>query len=238
MHASTNGLQNIADRNYTSTSMTNSNRQGVFKNALAIGVWSLWIDGVGGYRILEGDRFSIGGAGGEGLADIAVRSAWRRQMAILSRIGDDFWLQDTSSPEVAIPSSPLVLSDLAPERLPVAKTDSLAPSREPNLRAMKASPLSGTVVITLDPPHRFVIPVDAFVIADKTVLIGSERSNHIRIPRMNAGAAVMMKRGDQWWIRPAGEKPQPLITGHRTEVNDLVMTIQSADATCPGNENR
>jgi hypothetical protein len=93
-------------------------------------------------------------------------------------------------------------------------------------------------VITLDPPHRFVVPVDAFVIADKTVLIGPERSNHIRVPRMNAGAAVMMKRGDQWWIRPAGEKPQPLVIGQRTEVNDLVMTIQSADMTGQGIENR
>jgi len=231
--------------NRTLNAMFNSpNRQS--RNAMATGVWELWIDSVGGFRLLEGDRFTIGGSGGDDPADIAVRSAWRSQMAMLRRVGDDFWLQRGSTTQTGFAplvskepvASPVVCDAVLPvEFMPVGtmgqqgfgageigKVDSGAPG--PRLRLRKPSPLSGTVVLLLDPPHRFVVPVDAMILVDKTVLIGPDRSNHIRAPQQVKSGFVLLKRADQWWVRQSDGSTKPMIEGERVEIDNLVMTIR------------
>ncbi len=203
--------------------MTNANRQ-TTTNALATTAWSLWIDSVGGFRVLEGDKFSIGGTGGDDPADIAVRSAWRRQLATLTRIGDDFWLQHANTSGQTDTPLPVVFN----QRLPLLPTASTDHANEPQLPISKPSPLSGTVIVTVDPPHRFLMPVDAIIIAAKTILVGPEQTNHIRAPRMTIGL-VMMKRADQWWIRDTQGNSQPLIDGDRLEINNLVLTLRRDD---------
>ena len=58
----------IATNQALNAMMNSSQRQS--RNALALGVWDLWIDSVGGFRLLEGDRFTIGGSGGEDPDDV------------------------------------------------------------------------------------------------------------------------------------------------------------------------
>ncbi|MGV3485663.1 MAG: hypothetical protein ACO1RT_14700 [Planctomycetaceae bacterium] len=204
--------------------MNDSSRQSS-KTALAVDVWLLWIDAVGGYRLLQGEQFTIGGPGMDDLADIAVRSAWRRRMAVLSRAGDDFWLQ-SPCPEGSAAPSATAKSVAFGAPLPIEGTASAGPSSQPELSLHKPSPLSGTVMVTLAPPHRFVLPFDAMLLVDKTVLIGAERTNHIRTPQMTEGALVLAKRADGWWIRQACGTTQRLAEGERLEIGELAMVIR------------
>ena len=98
-------------------------------------------------------------------------------------------------------------------------------TRVPKLRLQKPSPLSETVILSLDPPHRFVVPVDAIILVDKTVLIGADRSNHIRAPQVNSGF-VLLKRADQWWVRQSSGSAKPIMEGEQFEIANLVMTIR------------
>jgi hypothetical protein len=204
------------NRDYESA-MTNADRQS--RNALASGSWMLWIDSVGGFQLLEGDRFTLGGLGGQDPADIAVRSAWRRHVGTLQRIDDDFWMTaagDSSQQRQHVSwDQPLPL----PSREPALNS-------EPQLRLQKPSPLSRTAVLTLDPPHRFVTPVDAILLVDATVLIGQARNHHIRTPQYAGDTLVMSKRGDQWRITHAGGVPLPMIDGQTVEFDSLVMTLR------------
>jgi hypothetical protein len=198
------------------------------RNALAIGVWALWIDSVGGFRLLEGDRFTVGGLGGDDPADIAVRSSWRTRMATLSRSGDGFWWSPhlPSSPDSAAPSDPLPTHPLmSGEVIFPGAQDAVPGSGLPHLRFHQPSPLSKTAVLTLDPPYRFVAPVDGILLFDKTILIGPDPTNHIRVSRMTE-SLIMIKRGNEWTIRQQDSSTRSMVDGQSVDIGDLVMTIR------------
>jgi hypothetical protein len=192
-------------------------------NALATGASNLWIDSVGGFRVLEGDAFTIGGLGGEAAADVSVRCSWRSRMVTLVRRGDDYWLKriegDTNEGRLM---GPLVSG----ERLAMANSSPEHTPSDPQLRLHTPSPLSPTAVLSLDPPHRFAIPVDAFLLVHQTILIGPDRSNHIRVPRLN-DALVMIKQGSHWALRCRDRGWVNLLDGEPVEVQGLVMTLRT-----------
>lgn len=191
--------------------------------ALAMGSFVLWIDSVGGFRLLEGDQFTIGGLGGDEPADIAVRSAWRTRMATLTRSGDDFWLKPivSQASDAELRSRPVIAGEVL--TLEFEKTN--PNSSEPRLRLHKPSPLSRTAVLTLDPPHRFVAPVDGILLVDKMILIGADRSSHIRASRL-VEALIMIKRGADWTIRQKDAPSRIMVEGERIEIGELVMTLR------------
>lgn len=211
----------IAFNRQRETAMTTADGQS--RNALAVSSWVLWIDSVGGFRLLEGERFTIGGLGGEDPADLAVRSAWRRRVATLQRVEDEYWLdhEDSGVHARAVPwGEPISLSHREP-----------ATHAEPQLRLHKPSPLSRTAVVTLDPPHRFVSPVDAVLLVDATVLIGQARHHHIRTPQYCGESLVLSKRDDQWRINRSGGLPKAasaisIVEGQSIEIDSLVMTLR------------
>jgi hypothetical protein len=214
------------NRNRDST-MTQPARQS--RNALAVCSWVLWIDSVGGFQFLEGDRFTVGGLGGQDPADIAVRSAWGRHVGTLQRIEDDFWLSLTGDAEGQRRPMPW------DQPLPLMSREPQSHS-EPRLRLQKPSPLSRTALLTLDPPHRFVTPVDAILLVDATVLIGQTRSHHIRTPNYTGDTLVMSKRGDQWRIARAGGTPEPMLDGQTVEIDSLVLTLRREQRPIPLSE--
>lgn len=198
--------------------MSNVNRQG--RNALAIACWGLWIDAVGSFRVLEGNEFTIGGIGGNDPADIAIRSAWRSQMATLHRMGEELWLRAPHR------ESLISSSGLSPEPLSITAPDATQRSLEPQVRIHHPSPLSRTAVVTIDPPHRFVAPVDAILLVQGAVLLGADKSNHIRATHQQGEPLVMTKRGEQWRVKGPDGLSILVNEGERIEVGSLVMTLR------------
>ena len=212
--------------------MIDSRRQSS-QTALATDVWWLWMDAIGGYRLMQGDQFTIGGPCGDDMADIAVRSSWRRRMALLSRLGDDFWLTTTAAAG-STPQPPIARRVSFDTCLPIDPANVSSQASQPDLRLHKPSPLSGTVLVTVEPPHRFVLPFDAMLLVDKTILIGSECTAHIRATQCSEPGIVLAKRTDGWWLHRGCGTAQRLLEGERTEVADLAMTIRRETAVSVG----
>ncbi len=189
-------------------------------NALASNRWQLWIDRGGGYQILQGKYFSIGGPGGDDPADIAVRYRWSRRMATLIRWdhGDAICLGAELGAAAARPLGP-------DQDLPISPEADEQPLR---LRYQRPCPLSGSAVVMVLPPHRLCGPADATVLFDQTLLIGPEAFNHIRVAALSAQGWVLFRRGDQWWIRGTHVAPQPIGMAQRWQHEDWSLMIREA----------
>lgn len=188
-------------------------------NALATGRWQLWVDRGGGYDILEGDQFSIGGPGGDDPADIAVRYRWGRRVATLHRSasGD---LIGYGTDTAAVTRRPLGQDQ---QLLFGSASDPALP----RLRFQRPCPLSGSAVVTVVPPHRMFGPIDAAVLFQQTLLLGPEAFNHVQVPALSPQGWVVFRRGAQWWIRGTQVAPQQLAIGRRWQYEDWSLMIRA-----------
>lgn len=188
-------------------------------NALATGRWQLWVDRGGGYDLLEGDRFSIGGPGGADPADIAVRYRWGRRVATLCRSANGDLICYGADPESVTgrplgPDQPLIFGSVSDDTVP-------------RLRFQRPCPLSGSAVVTVVPPHRMFGPIDAAVLFQQTLLLGPEAFNHVQVPALSPQGWVVFRRGAQWWIRGTQVAPQQLAIGRRWQYEDWSLMIRA-----------
>jgi hypothetical protein len=189
-------------------------------SALASGRWQLWIDRGGGYDILQGDRFTIGGSCSSDLADIAVRCRWGRRVATLNRAAyGDVICWETGDND----SSTLPLDIDQELRIEEAMDESV-----PRLRYRRPCPLSGSAVVTVRPPHRLLRSVDAAVLLDQTLLLGPEPFNHVCVPALSTQGWVLFLRGGQWWIRGHSVTPEPIALANRWQYQDWSLMIRES----------
>lgn len=192
--------------------------------------WRLWIDRCGGYGLLSGDRFSVGGSRPGGTTDVQVRSDWRRHEGdIVRRDGDYFWSRSEEGLSSAWGGEELLASAAM---LPI--------SGSATMRLHKPSPLSGSAVLSLDPPHRFDQHVDQILLVDQTILIGPGSQSHIRCTAIDV-SAVMVLRAGKWQAKLKSEvgqggllaaKPKTqfieLVPGRRVSLGELDMMLEIA----------
>ncbi|GAA5509287.1 hypothetical protein [Novipirellula caenicola] len=176
--------------------------------------WRLWVDGCGGFLILSGDRWTIGGAGPAGNSDVQVHSDLPRIAGTLSRRDDGyFWeIADATRPaELVLSGRPLSIPGSA------------------SLIFRHPSPLSHSAVLTLKPPHRFDGHVDGVILAAETLLMGSAADCHINVAHLGSEKVVMTRRGDRWMGKVVGETElSELTVGQRMEVGTVEMTLEKA----------
>lgn len=175
--------------------------------------WRLWIDGCGGYLLLTGEEWEVGGAREHESPAISARADWPRKAGKLVREDQDyFWQPAESKQQLVIPGTSVPISGSAVMTLNCP------------------SSLSNSAVLTLTPPHRFGGHVDAIILVDKTLVIGPGETNHIRTHHFS-DQAVMVKRADGWHAKLATESkfasfsqaPQNRIT-----LGSLVMALEKA----------
>ena len=195
------------------------------------GSWELWVDRCGGFDILQRDRVTIGGPGGDVPADIAVRCAWRSRVATIVRGQSGDAIEIVAASE-ASSRRPGVLQQLATDQwLPleglssgdfvVAMSDAV-----PRVRYQRPSPLSRSAVITVAAPHRLVRPIDATILFEQTILVGPESFNHVRAQSLSSQGWVLFRRDDRWWLRGRNVSPQPIELGQRWRHEDWSMMIK------------
>ncbi|MCS7470817.1 hypothetical protein NZK35_29540 [Stieleria sp. ICT_E10.1] len=191
--------------------------------------WRLWIDRCGGFALLTGDRFSVGGARPDSTIDIQVRTDWRRREGtVVRRNGDYFWsAADDQTVKRHDAGGPLLVADSV---FPI--------SGSATLRLHQPSPLSRSAILSLDPPHRFDQHVDQVLLVDQTILIGPSAGDHIRCTAMDT-AAVLVIRDGRWQakLKPGAAmagltrrttRPQPvdLVPGRRVSIGELDMMLE------------
>jgi len=201
--------------------------------------WELWVDRGGGFDILKRSRVTIGGPGGDSPADIVVRCAWRSRVATILRAagGDCVDVADQNGSAEGRPTLPP--RTLPPRTLPLSADQWLpldgsqsgdlvgsSGNASPKLRYRRPSPLSPSAVLTVQPPHRLVRPIDATVLFDQTMLVGPEPFNHVRAESLSSQGWVMFRRDDSWWIRGKSVEPEPIRTGLLWRYEDWSMMIR------------
>ncbi|KAA5543802.1 hypothetical protein FYK55_11555 [Roseiconus nitratireducens] len=193
-------------------------------------MWRLWVDGCGGFLLVTRQRVSVGGMRPDSDAAVQVRSDWRRHEGELIRQGSDyFWVPATDSPADVASSLERRLLRTG-EHLPITGVTKLS--------LEQPSPLSGSAVLSLAPPHRFSGHVDRVLLVDQTVLIGRASNNHIRLSGRDS-AAVLLFRDGRWHAKHRQSQSSPmsrganvwsefveLVPGQRVSVDELDMTLE------------
>jgi len=191
--------------------------------------WELWIDRGGGFDILKQSRVTLGGPGGDSPADIVVRCAWRSRVATIQRApsGDCVGLTAQSNPAAPVRTVPLSADHWLPlDDLQAGDLVGGGGTATPKVRYRRPSPLSPSAVLTVEPPHRLVRPIDATVLFDQTMLVGPEPFNHVRTEALSSQGWVMFRRDDSWWIRGKTVQPEPIRIGLLWRYEDWSMMIR------------
>ena len=175
--------------------------------------WRLWIDGCGGFLLLTGNRWSVGGRGQEDQADICVRADWPRRAGIIQRMGGDYFWSDARAPD----QRQLISGD---QPLPIPGSAAA--------RMCQPTPLSNTATLELCPPHRFDEHVDGVVLFDGALLVGPQADCHVRCHQMT-DRAVITRRGDRWLGKIGLTSDfQELPPGDRITLQSLAITLEKA----------
>ena len=175
--------------------------------------WRLWIDGCGGYLLLAGMQWSVGGWSQTTTADICVRTDWPRAAGWIRRRSGDYFWEGRSSSDARV----LLTSGT---RIPIPGSGVMTLNQP--------SQLSDTAVLSLVAPHRFDQHVDGVVLVRETVLIGSGDDCHLQC-RDSSDRATLQLRENQWYARAglSGEFHR-LDPGHRLILESLAMTLETA----------
>ena len=175
--------------------------------------WRLWIDGCGGYLLVNGVQWSVGGLSRATNADVCVQADWPRLAGQISRRGADYFWQGQNSLE-----SKTLLTDGTPFPIQGSALMTLG----------KPSQLSDTAVLSLNAPHRFDQHVDGVVLVRETVLVGPGSDCHLRC-RGASDRAILQLKNNQWYAKAGllGDF-QKLEVGHRVVIQSLAMTLEMA----------
>lgn len=175
--------------------------------------WRLWIDGCGGFLLLTGDHWSVGGLSHTDLADVCVRADWPRNAGTIERRGGDYFWQGSRSKEQRELIS-------AGRPLPIAGTATITMS--------KPSQLTNSATLQLKPPHRFHEHVDGVVLVDETLLIGPQTDCHVHCHQ--ASDRAVLNRRDGRWLGKVGLAGdfEELHPGTRATMGSLAMTLEQA----------
>jgi len=193
----------------------------------------LWIDGCGGYRLVVGSRWKIGGPDFGVIEDadpvIRIQADVPRIAGELTRVETDYVWQGASGEDAD--AKPVLVG---PDH-PIPMVGSA------RLFLNVPSPLSPSAVLSLDPPHRFSGHVDGVILVTDTVLIGPGRECHVRCPAMEERCVLSVrqpenttglawgrwgqKKANQWRLIRSGQPPQDLSPNQRLTIQDVSMTL-------------
>lgn len=185
------------------------------------GRWRLWVDGCGGFLLLTGNSWSLGGIASasrsdrEITVDIRVQADWPRNAGTIARQDEHYvWTQSQAENE----EKPTLIE--SGKVIPAAGSAKLV-LHQPN-------PLSPTAVLVLEPPHRFADHVDGVLLADQTILIGPSADCHAR-GSMLTGKVLLVRREEGWFAKAVGEQEfVGLSIGERMELAEVGITLENA----------
>ena len=124
----------------------------------------LWVDGVGGYLLIERDELLIGQAVSGSRADVSIVGDLSRQACTIRRSDSDYLLQPLQ--EMQIDDQPIVQTQL------LRNASLLQLGNRVKVRFHKPNPLSATARLELASLHRFKPHVDAVLLLADSCIIG------------------------------------------------------------------
>lgn len=156
----------------------------------------LWIDGVGGYLLIDRDQVLIGQATAGCLVDIGIVGDLSRQAAVIRRSHADYLIepmQETFLDGVLITQPQLLRSGAQMQWGSRVK-----------LQLIKPHPLSSTARLNLTSHHRFQPRVDGVLLLADSCILGPGPNCHVHCPQWGQDL-LMFSHAGQWYFRTMGE---------------------------------
>lgn len=160
----------------------------------------LWVDGVGGYLLVDRDEVTVGQAIAGSAADIGIVGDIRRQAGAIRRSGSDYLLQPLQATQ---------LNGHAIERAQLlSHNDVIQFGERVRLRFTQPHSLSATARLDMIGLGKFQPHVDGVLLLADSCLIGSQTNCHVYCPQWDtdASTALTLVRRSQDWFFNAREE--------------------------------
>lgn len=190
----------------------------------------LWVDGVGGYLLVDSDEVSVGQAIADSPVDIGIVGDLRRRAGVVRRSGGDYLLQPLQSTR---------LNDEPIERAQLLKhNDQVQFGDRVRLRFTQPHRLSATARLDLVGLGKFNPYVDAVLLLADSCLIGPQANCHVRCPHwseLDQAPLALVRRDHDWFFNTQEELlvhglPQrgliPLTAGLRLSGASFSLSIE------------
>jgi hypothetical protein len=185
----------------------------------------LWLDGVGGYLMLDRDDLLLGQAGG--LVDIGIVGDISRQAAVIRRRSSDYFLD------------PIQTTRLSGQEITGAQLLSsgalISWGSRLTIKFTKPHPLSSSARLEMISLHRFQPRVDGILLLADSCILGPSPSSHVRCNQWSQDL-LMFRQSGAWFFRPMAEVevdgkpgqqgPIPLRAGLRMRGADFSLSIE------------
>lgn len=186
----------------------------------------MWIDGVGGYMLLDTDEVVIGQAYHGSPSEICIVGDLSRQAAAIRRSDGDYLIQ---------PLQPTRINDCPIDR-PQLLSDGCEIQLGDRVRLAfsKPSPLSATARLELVSLNKFKPTVDGILLLSDSCVLGPNAGSHVVCPTWS-NEILMFRHQAGWYFRTLDEvevdgkleKGQiPLVAGMRINGNDFSLSIE------------
>lgn len=186
----------------------------------------LWIDGVGGFLLIDCDEVVVGQAISGGSADICIVGDLSREAAVIRRNQGDYLLQ---------PLQPTMLDGRPVERAQLLQSGaSIQFGDRVKLSFRMPNPLSATARIDLASLHRFKPNVDGILLLSDSCILGPAEASHVKCPTWSK-ELLLFRHGNGWCFRTSenvevdGNSLQgqiPMIGGMRMKGDDFSLSIE------------
>ncbi|MCR9291500.1 MAG: FHA domain-containing protein [bacterium] len=186
----------------------------------------LWIDGVGGYLLIDKEEVVIGQANSSSAADIRIVGDVSRQAAAIRRSAGDYLLQ---------PLQPTMVNGVAIDRpLLLNDQDEIRLGERVRVKFAKPNPLSGTASLSMESLHRFKPHVDGVLLMSDSCIIGPNTGSHVMCPTWTS-ELLLFRHSNDWFFRSLEEvevdgvplKGQiPMVAGMRMRGEDFSLSIE------------
>lgn len=153
----------------------------------------LWIDGVGGYLLIDRDSILIGQAGS--MVDIAVVGDISRQAAVIRRRDVDYFVEPLQ--ETRVDDQPVSSLSL------LGNQSQMQFGSRVTMRLVKPHPLSSSARLEMVSLHRFQPRVDGVVLLADSCILGPGSSSHVRCPEWDRDL-LLFKQESQWFFKILG----------------------------------
>ena len=152
----------------------------------------MWVDGVGGYLLLDANEFTIGQAVASATVDIPIVGDLSRMACAMHRSESDYVLHPLQDVHIDAQhvQRPQVVSN--------GSTIQLGSSVK--LRFVQPSPLSASARLELVSRHRFKPHVDAVLLLADSAILGPSQQGHVYCPAW-PNQMVMFRDGADWYFR-------------------------------------
>jgi hypothetical protein len=157
----------------------------------------LWIDGVGGYLLVDRTEVSVGQAVLGSRVDVGIVGDLSRQAAVIRRIDGDYLLQP-------LQSAIRLNGQLVDRAQLLSAQDEISFGPRVRMKFTKPNPLSATARLELPNFGRFQPHVDAVLLMADACILGPNHGSHVICPHWNS-ELLLVRRADTWYLRAQQE---------------------------------